>query len=445
MSWNAKYVTLILFTTVISFFAALIIEETLNKNKLRQTKLALILSIITCLSMLVIFKYCVFFFEIISSLCKHFSLQLHPITLKLVLPIGISFYTFQTVSYIVDVYRGEIKAEHNFIRYAAYISFFPQLVAGPIERAKNLLPQLKEEHHFNYSRALYGLKLMSWGYFKKIVIADNIAVFVDNVYNNLTQYDGFALLLATLLFSCQIYCVFSGYSDIACGTANLLDIELMQNFKAPYFSTSVKEFWNRWHISLSTWLRDYIYIPLGGSRTHKIHYYLNILITFLISGLWHGANYTFIAWGAVHGSAIVFEIIIKTNILDKIKLLFPLRIAATFSFITLAWVLFRAQNLHDAIFVYSHIFNGISNPNDYIHSGLEAMTISTLHILFGALFLFLPLLILDYKISTYNYDVIKLTESWDRGIQYFFFVVIGLTIIFLSKKDVAAEFVYFQF
>lgn len=293
-SWNAKYIFLILFTTVISYIAARLLEVANSRKKKRGI---LIGTVFLCLGILFFFKYFNFFIESVTAFLSLFSIQVSPVLLDILLPVGISFYTFQTLSYVIDVYKGNAPAEHHFGYYAAYISFFPQLVAGPIERTGNLLPQIKEEHKFDYYQATYGLKLMAWGYFKKVVIADTLSQYVSIVYDSPLEFHGFALILASVFFSIQIYCDFSGYSDIAVGTARLLGINLMTNFKSPYFSQSVKEFWSRWHISLSTWFRDYVYIPMGGNRVGKAHYIFNLLTTFLVSGLWHGANWTFLLWG----------------------------------------------------------------------------------------------------------------------------------------------------
>lgn len=294
MSWNVKYVILILFTTVVSYTASRLIEK--NYSYI-WNKIFLYAAIVSCIGVLFFFKYFNFFSESINRLFAHFAIHLHLIILKYLLPVGISFYTFQTLSYVIDVYKGKVKPEHNFGIYATFISFFPQLVAGPIERTENLLPQIKARHNFDSEQALFGAKLMLWGYFKKLVIADTLAQYVDLVFANLEAYHGFDLVIAIFFFTLQIYCDFSGYSDIAIGTADLFGIKLMTNFKSPYFSSSIKEFWNRWHISLSSWFKDYIYIPLGGNRCSKARCAMNVIITFLASGLWHGANWTFIIWG----------------------------------------------------------------------------------------------------------------------------------------------------
>lgn len=294
MSWNPKYIVLILGTTFVSYITGILIER---EKMIYKKKLYLICSIILCMGVLFLFKYFNFFVISVSDILSSISIKWHPVTLKLLLPVGISFYTFQTMSYVIDVYRGDIKAEKHFGYYATFISFFPQLVAGPIERSENLLPQIKQRCQFDEQKASDGLKLMLWGYYKKVVIADTLAPYVDMVYGQLKYYQGFALVIVIFFFSLQIYCDFSGYSDIAIGTAKLFGIDLMKNFDAPYFSKSIKEFWKRWHISLSTWFRDYIYIPLGGNKCSKVRHYINLLVTFLVSGLWHGAEWSFIYRG----------------------------------------------------------------------------------------------------------------------------------------------------
>ena len=369
MSWNVKYVVLILFTTTVSYFAAISIEK-FKSDKAK--KLILVSTLISCLGVLFVFKYFNFFSESFVKLMSMFSIKLHPMTLKLLLPVGISFYTFQTLSYVIDVYRGNVKAEKHFGIYATFISFFPQLVAGPIERTKNLLPQIKEHHEFNYEQATYGLKLMAWGFFKKLVIADNVAVYVDRVFDDVYKFEGFALILATFFFTIQIYCDFSGYSDIARGTAKLFGIDLMENFRSPYFSSSIREFWSRWHISLSTWFRDYVYIPLGGNRVSKTRHYINLMITFIISGLWHGANLTFIIWGAVHGLAQIIEnIFMKDKNYQPHGLKRVIKVLITFIFCMFAWVFFRAQSINEALYVFENMFRGIFSPVNYLRQGLS--------------------------------------------------------------------------
>ena len=301
MSWDIKGISLIIFTTILSYTSARLMERT---NKKKERKLILFLTLVIILGILFFFKYFNFFSNTTRKIFMLFSIKLHPMTLKLFLPIGISF---QTIAYLVDVYRETIKSEKHLGKYAVFISFFPQIVSGPIGRANSLLPQINSEHIFNYEKVTYGLKQIAWGVFKKFAIANTLSIYVDKIFNDVHNYKGFSLIIVSLFFTLQIYCDFSGYSDIAIGLAKLLDIDLITNFKSPYFSSSIKEFWSRWHISLSTWLRDYVYIPLGGNRCSKLKNKMNLIITFLVSGLWHGANWTFIFWGGIHGIAQVIE------------------------------------------------------------------------------------------------------------------------------------------
>ena len=434
MSWNTEYVVLILFTTVISYLSAILIE------RFRQWgKAIMIIGLIACLGVLFVFKYFNFVSRTLSDILNVFAIRLHPMTLKLILPVGISFYTFQTLSYVIDVYRGNTQAERNFVAYAVFVSFFPQLVAGPIERTNNLLPQIKAVHTFSYDNAVYGLKLMGWGLFKKMGIADLCAVWVDGVFGNITDYTGFTFLTAAVFFSLQIYCDFSGYSDIARGCAKMMDIDLMENFRSPYFSSSLKEFWQRWHISLSTWFRDYVYIPLGGNRCSKFRHYMNLMMTFMISGLWHGADWTFVAWGTVHGAAQVFEGMTGAG---RKRSFTGWLIVSAFTF--LAWVLFRAQNFGDAVYLFSHMFDGVQNLGEYVKGGinqlktiqygLTRMTCSTV-----------VLMIYDYFAQ--KIDIIKASGRLHASLRWPVYIL--LTIIFLSlyvfTKKPPLTFIYFQF
>ncbi len=442
MSWNVRYVVLILFTTAVSYTSALLLERTENAKK-KKTILAA--ALISCLGILFTFKYFDFFSESFSKAAGFFGMRLHPVTLKLLLPVGISFYTFQTLSYVIDVYKGEVRAERNFGIYAAFISFFPQLVAGPIERTGNLLPQIKKGHVFDSGKVLYGVKLMLWGYYKKIVIADNISAYVDRVFGHLPDYRGFALAIAVFLFAIQIYCDFSGYSDIARGAAGILDIDLVQNFRAPYFSASIREFWSRWHISLSTWFRDYVYIPLGGNRVKPFRHYCNLIVTFLVSGLWHGASWTFVLWGGVHGIAQAAEAALRIHTPQRRNIVWALRVVLVFCFTTAAWVLFRAQTVSDAAYVFGHLFTGVTDPVHYLSKGLSAIGITKGHLAFLAAACFLPLAAVDHMGSRCDGDGIAAVEKWRAPARWLFYIVLGLVIIFFSQKELAAEFVYFQF
>lgn len=357
MNWEPVYAVLILSSTIITFFGSLIIENIARK------KLALTVTLILNLSILFIFKYYNFVNETVWDMMNFFGIRWDVPNLDILLPVGISFYTFQAIGYTVDVYRGTIKAERNFGTYALFLSFFPQLVAGPIERAKNLMPQFHTEHEFRYENISEGFKQMLWGFFMKLCIADRLGEYVDAVYGNIDRHNGTTLVIATIFFTFQIYCDFGGYSNIAIGAAKVMGFKLMENFRRPYFSISVREFWKRWHISLSSWFMDYVYISLGGNRVKYLRNLFNILITFIISGLWHGANWTFVAWGAIHGSyLIVYNLFCKyiyrptyKSAISKI-----LNIILCFILVAFAWIFFRANNIEDAFTIIRRmiIFQG---------------------------------------------------------------------------------------
>lgn len=440
MSWNAKYVFLILFTTFISYLAALFIEKAQTR---KAKKWILAGTAIACLGVLFFFKYFNFISQSVVDFMNLFSIKLSPVTLILLLPVGISFYTFQTLSYVIDVYRGDVEAERHFGKYAAFISFFPQLVAGPIERTSNLLPQINKEHKFDYEQATYGLKLMAFGFFKKVAVADTLATYVSSVFDAPQQYDGFSLVIATVFFAIQIYCDFSGYSDIAVGTAKLMGINLMTNFKSPYFSQSIKEFWSRWHISLSTWFRDYVYIPLGGSRVGKLRHYLNLIITFLVSGLWHGANWTFVVWGGVHGVAQVAEDIIIPKSRRKSKgIIWLVRVVIVFLFSCFAWIFFVSNSVGDALYVISNLFSGISAPVTYLSRGLDAigLGITDLASIAGSL-----LILIIFDALSVKRDVIKTVSSCKPVTRWVIYSVFVLWLVLNLPVSNAAEFIYFQF
>ncbi|HOJ12159.1 MAG TPA: MBOAT family O-acyltransferase, partial [Clostridiales bacterium] len=302
MAWRPEYIILIMISTFVSYFTGIKIGQANNKS---TKKKYLNLSLLINLGLLIVFKYFNFFNDSLRTLFTQLNLPYNVPGFNLLLPMGISFYTFQTLSYSIDVYRGTMKPETHFGIFALYVSFFPQLVARPIERADRLLPQFYNKNKFDYDRVTSGLKIMAWGFFKKVVVADRLGIAVSAIYNNPVKHNSIQFIIATLFFTFQIFCDFSGYSDIAIGSARIMGFELMENFKRPYFSKSVAEFWRRWHISLSSWFKDYLYIPLGGNRVSKARNYFNLFITFLASGLWHGANWTFVVWGALHGAYIV--------------------------------------------------------------------------------------------------------------------------------------------
>jgi D-alanyl-lipoteichoic acid acyltransferase DltB (MBOAT superfamily) len=442
MNWNPKYVVLIFSTTLISYGAARLLE---GATSVVKKKWIVAGASILCLGVLFFFKYFNFISESVADFLKLFTIQLDPVTLNVLLPVGISFYTFQTLSYVIDVYRGEVKAEHHFGYYAAFISFFPQLVAGPIERTSNLLPQIKAKHVFDYEKASYGAKLMIWGYFKKLVIADELSVYVSTIFDDPTHFDsvsGFSYVLAAVFFSIQIYCDFSGYSDIAIGTAKLLDIDLMTNFKSPYFSQSIKEFWSRWHISLSTWFRDYVYIPLGGNRVGKVRHIFNLMVTFLVSGLWHGANWTFVVWGGIHGAAQVLE----TTFLQKRerrnpKAISPWRILVVFTFCTIAWVFFVSNSVHDAVYVLCHMFRGISSPRSYLYYGFHNIGMNRYQFLEMALWIGL---LGVYDFISLKRDCISWINQRSAIIRHAAIAVM-IAIILVCGYAGQSTFVYFQF
>lgn len=362
MGWNAKYALLLLFSTAVTFLSGLLIEKA---NSDKEKKIVVAASFVLNLGVLFFYKYINFSLSLIGGVISVLGGSLSVPTFDIILPVGISFFTFQALSYTMDIYRGEIYAEHNFLRYALYVSFFPQLVAGPIERSKNLLKQLAVPTKFDYEKAKNGLFLMLWGYFLKLVLADRIAIVVDTVYKSPNDYEGWYCIVATVLFAVQIYCDFGGYSTIAVGAAKILGIELMENFNAPYLSLSVAEFWRKWHISLTSWFRDYLYIPLGGNRKGKIRKDINIMIVFLISGLWHGAGLHYVVWGGLNGLYQVIGGRLK-SVREKMCAIANIRtdslghkvfkVLVTFILVDLAWVFFRANTLRDAATIISSIF-----------------------------------------------------------------------------------------
>ncbi len=357
------YILVLVFTIVVDYVAGLLIERAQGFRR----RAILTCSIVANVGCLVVFKYAPFIARNVDALAAQVG-WIPPLpVIDVILPIGLSFHTFQAMSYTIEVYRGHQRAERHFGLYALYVMFFPQLVAGPIERPQNLLPQLHREHTFEYERVTSGLKLMAWGMLKKVVIADRLSRAVDLVYDHPGAHRGPAVLLATVFFAYQIYCDFSGYSDIAIGSARVLGIRLMENFRCPYHSRSVREFWRRWHISLSTWFKDYVFIPLGGSRTSRSGQYRNLMVVFLLSGLWHGANWTFVIWGALHGLYLVGSIaterlrrgLVAAVGLDRHpRLHAAVQVVITFALVDFAWILFRATSLAAAAKVVSRLFRG---------------------------------------------------------------------------------------
>lgn len=436
MSWNAGYILLIVSVTVISYLTALLSEKTADPKK---KKLFLLLDVSAGLSLLFVFKYFNFFSQAVAQTAGFFSVPLDPVLIHVILPVGISFYVFQTISYVADVYMGRAAAENHFGKYAAFVAFFPQLVAGPIERTSHLLPQIKSPRTFSYDQASGGLKLMAWGFFKKLVIADTFAGYSDMVFNHVTSFRGFSLLMAVFFFTIQIYCDFSGYSDIALGTAGLFGIELTDNFKSPYFSGSVKEFWSRWHISLSSWFRDYVYIPLGGNRVSKLRHKFNLMITFLASGLWHGADWTFVFWGMVHGLAQVLEGLIPGRKKSRPNWFATVIV---FLFVSFAWIFFRASTLNDAYYMITNAFTGITSPLRYLSEGISALELGKK----GLLFCLTVMLVLgSYDSASRKTNVIAWIGRRKPVFRWSIYLLLVWSILFLTPASNGKEFIYFQF
>jgi alginate O-acetyltransferase complex protein AlgI len=439
MAFIPAYILILVVTILIDYFAAIRIENCTGASKRRW----LFVSVVSTCLVLFAFKYLDFFTSNLNGLARFFGWNYGLKTLAIILPIGLSFHTFQSLSYVVEVYRGHQKPERHFGIYSLYVMFYPQLVAGPIERPQNLLHQFREEHRFDYDRVTSGLKLMAWGLFKKAVIADRLALYANSVYAHPSEFSGLACVLATVAFAYQIYCDFSGYSDIAIGAARVMGFTLMTNFNAPYQSASIGEFWRRWHISLSTWFRDYVYIPLGGNRGSTGRWYLNLLVTFVVSGLWHGANWTFIIWGALNGVYLVLGAALRPIRCGLSRLLgvdehtagiHGLRVLFTFTLTCFAWVFFRAPTLRDAGHVISRIFHGGSG-----RLGVEGFSNTDLWIVcFSVLLLELVQLWKRRGPVQPRLQALPLPIRWPAYSAFLF-----LIIIFGVFQH--TEFIYFQF
>jgi alginate O-acetyltransferase complex protein AlgI len=363
MAFIPAYILILFVTILIDYFAGMYIETAEGRNK----KVALYVSIISTCAVLLIFKYLNFTLGSVDALSTLFGIHLGYSFIHIILPIGLSFHTFQSLSYVIEVYRGKQTAERNFIVYSTYVMFFPQLVAGPIERPQNLLHQFREWHDFNHANVTTGLKRMAWGFYKKLVVADRLALYVNDVYGAPRHFNGLQLTIATIFFAFQIYCDFSGYSDIAIGAAQILGFRLMENFRTPYYALSIAEFWHRWHISLSTWFKDYVYISLGGGRVSKIRHIFNLLITFGISGLWHGANWTYVWWGCLNGFYLVVGMLTvnwrsrlfsSLGLSDQAVSRKAIKLVCTFILTCIAWIVFRAHSMSDVSYIVTHLFRG---------------------------------------------------------------------------------------
>lgn len=459
MCWNAKYALLILASTVITYASGLLIEKVKNSSyemtkQMVLKKWIVAGSLVINLGMLFYFKYINFALSILMDAFAKIHIQLNIPVFDVILPVGISFYTFQALSYTMDVYRDEIYAEKNFFRYALFVSFFPQLVAGPIERSKKLLRQLAVPKRFCFEDAREGLLLMLWGFFLKIVLADRIAIFVDTVYGNFSTYSGAYLVVATMLFAIQIYCDFAGYSTIAMGSAKVLGIGLMENFDAPYLSTSVSEFWRRWHISLTSWFRDYLYIPLGGSRKGTIRKYINKMIVFLVSGLWHGAAFSFVAWGGLNGLYQVIGEVLQP-IRDKVVSVLHLNrkslghrlihIVGTFILVDFSWIFFRASRFKEAFEIIKSMVT-VKNPwvlfdGSLYECGLDEKNFRLM--LLGIVILFFA----DFckRNGVKIREVIVRQDYWFRWLFIAFAISAILTFGIWGPNYNEANFIYFQF
>lgn len=452
MCWSAEYVMLILTSTLITWYAGIKIDEkpqqrnnsscpTLSDQpcqtraiSMNRKRVFLAISLLANLGALFFFKYYNFFASSIFEISASFNLfKGHDAPLMhLMMPVGISFYTFQIVSYTVDIYKGKIPAEKHLGIFALYVVFWPRLVAGPIERAEKLIPQFTKEYAFDYRTATDGLCLALWGMLKKVVIADQLAIYVNQVFDHCQDYSGTPLIIASVFFTVQIYCDFSGYSDIAIGTAKVMGYELTENFRHPYFAASFREFWQRWHISLSTWFRDYVYIPMGGKRVVKWRFYYNLFITFLVSGLWHGANWTFIIWGGLHGLYLISENMLE-GVLSKLNR--GVRVAITLIMVNYAWIFFRANSVSDAFSITHNMFlSGKNNPPDPVVE-------TPVFVLSIALILFLVAVEIKEKRMRIEHYISQLPLAVRWSVYTLGLWAIVISTIFGVKQ----EFIYFQF
>lgn len=441
--WSWKFMGLLALITFLDYVYGFSVA---SANR-RKARLFLWLSVINNLGILAVFKYFNFFVLQFKQGFELLGLHISPVLLEIGLPIGISFYTFHGMSYVFDIYRGKQKPVSNLVEYAVFVSFFPLLVAGPIERATHLLPQIQQTRAFRYKQAAQGCRLILWGMFKKVVIADSLALTADHIFNNYQEHNGIILILGAIAFSFQIYGDFSGYSDIALGTAKLFGIELLSNFKFPYFSRDIAEFWRRWHISLSSWFRDYLYVPLGGSKLGKFKTVRNTFIIFLVSGFWHGASWNFIAWGFIHACGFlpllllnrnrrhVNEVVAAGRLLPNGKEV--LQMVSTFGFVTFSWIFFRLQDTGTAIDYIKHIFTGFHHPGEALQY----------------LFIFyyiLPLLMLEwlFRKNERTLEIPKRNALTALGSRTALYVIYTYTVLFLLNAMIQKSnmsFIYFQF
>lgn len=442
--WNVKYTLLMILSIVITYFTGIIIE---NSKDIRKKKISVFFCFLINLGILFIFKYFNFFVEILNSMGSFFNIFKINSSINVLLPVGISFYTFQALGYTIDVYRKKINAEKNFINYALFVSFFPQLVAGPIERSTNLLNQVKTIHKFKYENLLRGIIYILFGFFLKLLIADRAAILVNEVFKNSNNYGSLILILAGVFFTIQIYCDFYSYSIIAKGSARILDIELMDNFKEPLLSKSIVEFWRRWHISLSTWFRDYLYIPLGGNRVSLFKNLLNIIIVFMVSGLWHGANMTFVLWGLIHGLCNVIETFLsKKKVMIRDNFIISLiRRVFTFIIVVFAFIFFRADNINIGLIFIKNIFNNSFRYDLFLNEfSKTSFGFINLYPFLISLFILLIVDILKYN----NIKVVDVVENSILPIRWIILLFLLFSIIIFGVYGPGfseSQFIYFQF
>ncbi|WP_424004039.1 MBOAT family O-acyltransferase [Maribacter sp. IgM3_T14_3] len=448
MSWNVEYAFLLLISTSTTFLSGILIQ---NASSIGRKKLYVAISLFVNLSILVLFKYYNFIGDSLTSFISIFDIEYKAPKFNLMLPVGISFYTFQALSYTMDVYQGKIKATKHFGKYALFVSFFPQLVAGPIEKSASLLPQFNSAKSFNYERIKEGLILMAWGFFKKMVIADRLAILVDTVYNNPTEYEGIELVVATFFFSIQILCDFSGYTDIAIGAAKVLGFDLSKNFNRPYFSKSIPEFWRRWHISLGSWFKDYLYFPLGGSRVVNWKKYRNILIVFIVSGLWHGASWNFLIWGLLHGMYQVLDIVLtplmkikngrfninKNNFIYKFY-----KVSLAFCLVSFAWIFFRANKVSDAFYIVKNLF--VLNTEVILGNGIYDLGLNRTE--FKVAYIALLVLLLANLLER-KYNLMNLLHKQHLLVRwtYYLSLIFYILVYGVYGSNEKAAFIYFQF
>lgn len=437
--WDWRFLFLLMFSTLLDYFTAL---KMVDASTLFRKKFWFWLSIIVNLGFLGVFKYFNFFTLSFSRLLDAFGFEVHPWTLSVILPVGISFYTFHGLSYVIDVYYDRIKPERNFVDYSLFVSFFPLLVAGPIERATHLLPQIKSERAFDFEKAKNGLRQILWGLFKKVVIADQCAEFANIAFNNSEHHTGSTLALGALFFTFQIYGDFSGYSDIALGTAKLFGVDLLRNFAYPYFSRDIAEFWRRWHISLSSWFRDYLYIPLGGSKGSTWVQVRNVFIIFIVSGFWHGASFTFIIWGFLNALFILPSVLYKTNrnnldIVAKGKALPSLHelfyMVVTFLLTNFAWIFFRSNSVQDAV----HFILGITGPSFFTSPDFAGKSLSVI----GLLLVFF--MVVEWIGREKQFAIEEFGTRSPRLMRWSFYYALGFLIFYFSGAE--QQFIYFQF